>query len=156
MFGLNFKSSSFWGKKFGLVTFESSAPQSESLWRHQVGFLVAQRIGLPIVLFIPTSTPAMMIQRLKVSLSEVWGHEAGLLQDCIRTKLLTPWGSGCGSVGRVVASDTRDPRIKSRHQQNFIYSCTIKKTKIKKKGWDWPIFQKTTSIPTGQARRVSA
>ena len=30
-------------------------------------------------------------------------------------------GSGCGSVGREVASDTRDPRLESRHQQNFIY-----------------------------------
>ena len=30
-------------------------------------------------------------------------------------------GSGCGSVGRAVASDTRDPRFKSSHRQNFIY-----------------------------------
>ena len=28
-------------------------------------------------------------------------------------------GSGCGSVGRAVASDTRDPRFQSSHQQNF-------------------------------------
>ena len=31
-------------------------------------------------------------------------------------------GSGCGSVGRVVASDTRGPRLESRHQKNlFIF-----------------------------------
>ena len=30
-------------------------------------------------------------------------------------------GSGCGSVGRSVASDTRDLWFKSRHRQNFIY-----------------------------------
>ena len=30
-------------------------------------------------------------------------------------------GSGCGSVGRAVASDTRDLWFKSRHLQNFIY-----------------------------------
>ena len=29
-------------------------------------------------------------------------------------------GSGCGSVGRAVASDTRDPRFKSSHRQTFI------------------------------------
>ena len=29
-------------------------------------------------------------------------------------------GSGCGSVGRAVASDTRGPRFESSHQQKFI------------------------------------
>ena len=28
-------------------------------------------------------------------------------------------GSSCGSVGRVVASNTRSPRFESSHQQNF-------------------------------------
>ena len=31
------------------------------------------------------------------------------------------WGSGCGSVGRAVASDTRGPRFKSSHRQKFIF-----------------------------------
>ena len=30
-------------------------------------------------------------------------------------------GNGCGSVGKAVASDTRDLGFKSRHWQNFIY-----------------------------------
>ena len=30
-------------------------------------------------------------------------------------------GIGCGSVGTVVASYTREPRFKPRHWQNFIY-----------------------------------
>ena len=30
-------------------------------------------------------------------------------------------GSGCGSVGRAVASNSRDPRLEPRHQQYFIY-----------------------------------
>ena len=30
---------------------------------------------------------------------------------------MTRWGSGCGSVGRVVAPDTRDPLFKSQHRQ---------------------------------------
>ena len=46
-------------------------------------------------------------------------------------------GSGCGSVGRAVASDTRGPRFKSSHWQNYIehlftVNC-IEKTKIRKK-----------------------
>ena len=44
-------------------------------------------------------------------------------------------GSGCGSVGRAVAFDTRGPRFDSSHRQNFIehlfiINC-IEKTKIK-------------------------
>ena len=50
----------------------------------------------------------------------------------IQSKNASLWGSGCGSVGRAVTSDTRDPRFESRHWQNFI-NCTIEKTKIKKK-----------------------
>ena len=46
-------------------------------------------------------------------------------------------GSGCGSVGRAVAYDTRGPRFDSSHWQNFnehlfIVNC-IEKTKINKK-----------------------
>ena len=33
---------------------------------------------------------------------------------------IDPSGSGCGSVGRVVASDIRGPRFESSHQQVFI------------------------------------
>ena len=38
-------------------------------------------------------------------------------------------GNGCGSVGRAVAYDTGDLRLKSKHREN----CTIEKSKIKKK-----------------------
>ena len=34
-------------------------------------------------------------------------------------------GSGCGSVGRAVASDTRGPRFESSHWQKFIYILNI-------------------------------
>ena len=34
-------------------------------------------------------------------------------------------GSGCGSVGRADASDTRGPRFKSSHQQKNIYILKI-------------------------------
>ena len=35
------------------------------------------------------------------------------------------FGSGCGSVGRAVASDTRGPQFESSHQQKFIYKWNI-------------------------------
>ena len=45
-------------------------------------------------------------------------------------------GSGCGSVGRVVASDTRGPRFESRHWEKIIYikhlctvNCVLKRQK---------------------------
>ena len=45
-------------------------------------------------------------------------------------------GSGCGSVGRVIASDPRGPWFKSSHWQKLYWTYTInciEKTKIKKK-----------------------
>ena len=49
-------------------------------------------------------------------------------------------GSGCGSVGRAVGSDTKDPRFKPPHRQSFIYQIfyqlyhsIIVKTKSRKK-----------------------
>ena len=59
-------------------------------------------------------------------------------------------GSGCGSVGRVVASDTRGPRFKSSHRQKFIYILNIcllstvywkEKNKEKEAGYG-PFFKK--------------
>ena len=42
-------------------------------------------------------------------------------------------GSGCGSVGRVVAFDTRDPQFESSHQQNLFTLNSIEKAKRKEK-----------------------
>ena len=48
----------------------------------------------------------------------------------------TEKGSGCGSVGRAVASYTRGPRFESSHRQKFIYiehlytvNCVLKRRK---------------------------
>ena len=35
-------------------------------------------------------------------------------------------GSGGGSIGRAVASDTRDPRFESQHRQTLSTNCTLK------------------------------
>ena len=51
-------------------------------------------------------------------------------------------GSGCGSVGRAVESNTRDTRFDSSHRQNFINLFTIKcieRTKKENRGCEWPI-----------------
>ena len=50
-----------------------------------------------------------------------WGCEA---QVCLRCAFLT-LGSGCGSVGSAVASDTRGPRFESSLRQKFIYILNI-------------------------------
>ena len=34
-------------------------------------------------------------------------------------------GSGCGSVGRAVASDTRGLQLKSSHRQKIIYTLNL-------------------------------
>ena len=34
-------------------------------------------------------------------------------------------GSGCGSVGRTVASNSRGPRFKSHHRQKFILNILL-------------------------------
>ena len=56
-------------------------------------------------------------------------------------------GSGCGSVGRAVAFDTRGPQFNSSHRQNFIehlfiINC-IEKTKINQKRPGMAHFKKT-------------
>ena len=58
--------------------------------------------------------------------------------DREKAKSCSPRGSGCGSVGWAVASDTRDPLFKPRHWQNFIYQLIYQlynwKDKNKEKG----------------------
>ena len=48
-------------------------------------------------------------------------------------RLATALGSGCGSVGRAVASDTRGPRFESSHWQNllniYLLSTVLKRRK---------------------------
>ena len=52
------------------------------------------------------------------------------------------WGSGCGSVCRVVASDTRDLLLESQHRQNFIYPFyNIKVENKEKEAKKYPSFE---------------
>ena len=61
-------------------------------------------------------------------------RQVGEICLCWTTEVKNPWlheyllrqsigdrGSVCGSVGRVGASYTRDPRFETSHQQNFIH-----------------------------------
>ena len=61
-------------------------------------------------------------------------------------------GSGCGSVGRAVASDTRGPRFESSHQQNKFYiehlltvNCVLKRRNKEKEAGNGP-FKKSLKI----------
>ena len=74
------------------------------------------------------------------------------IQQCISYILLSMglWGSGGGSVGRAVPSDTRDPQLKSQHQQNFIYRLHIFKKDDKnkeKEAWNGPSLKKVLASP---------
>ena len=56
-------------------------------------------------------------------------------------------GSGCGSVGRAVASDTRGLWIKSSHRNTFIWNICLlytvwKRRKLRKRVREWPNFLK--------------
>ena len=63
---------------------------------------------------------------------------------------VTLMGSGCGSVGRAVASDTRGPRFESSYRQKKIYILNIwllstvywKDKNKEKRGRERPIFLK--------------
>ena len=59
-------------------------------------------------------------------------------------------GSGCGSVGRVVASDSRDPPFESSHPQIFILNinCQLywKEENKEKEGGDCPFLIKVYNI----------
>ena len=63
--------------------------------------------------------------------------------------------SGCGSVGRVVASNSRGPRFESSHRQNFIYMlnicllstvCWKDENKEKKGAGNGPFFIKKVNL----------
>ena len=60
---------------------------------------------------------------------------------CLRMIIL---GSGCDSVGRAVASDTRGLQFESSHRQILYYLYTvncIEIRKLRKRCRDWPIFR---------------
>ena len=59
------------------------------------------------------------------------------------------WGSGGGSDGRAVASDTRDPQFKFQHWQIYLPNCTLKindKNK-EKEAWNGPSLKKVLASP---------
>ena len=48
-----------------------------------------------------------------------------IVYRCLGTKNNLITGSGCGSVGRAVASNTRGPQFESSHRQEFIMNIFI-------------------------------
>ena len=61
-----------------------------------------------------------------------------------RLHAMEPIGSGCGSVGRAVASDIRGPRFHYSHQQNLLNICllstVLKRQKYRKIGHQKYLF----------------
>ena len=69
----------------------------------------------------------------------------------IFTSKYKSWGSGCGAVGRGVASDTRGPGFKSSHRQlllNIYLLLTVcRKDENKgKEAGNGPFFKKSTNL----------
>ena len=51
-------------------------------------------------------------------------------------------GTGCGAVGRAVASNTRDPQFKFSHLQNlYVLSSVLKRRKKRKRGRLWHLLE---------------
>ena len=66
----------------------------------------------------------------------------------ITTRPGLPTLNHCGTIGRVVVSDTTDLRFKSRHYQQILHTVNyFEKTKMKKKeAGKWPNFEKLLPI----------
>ena len=71
-----------------------------------------------------------------IALGDGWSDVLQRGATCNKKRLM---GSGDGSVGKAVASDTRGPQFESQHRKVFIEYCLlstvncIEKMKIKKK-----------------------
>ena len=65
--------------------------------------------------------PPRMLQTLQTKFDDC----SSPLVVGLQQELMVKWGSGCGSVGRAVASDTRGPRFESSHWQKFNYLLNI-------------------------------
>ena len=68
-------------------------------------------------------------------------------------------GSGCGSVGRLVTSDTRSPRFESSHQLNSIQNMFLRlgncsKVENKEKEVGNGPLEKTTFIAQIEAKNM--
>ena len=83
----------------------------------------------------------MLLKRTKTNRKEAevcpFLLKRDIFGDRFQSKKESFMGSGCGAVGREVASDTRGPRFESSHRQKFIYifiylfsvNCVLKRRK---------------------------
>ena len=63
----------------------------------------------------------------------------------VKNDLKMAWGSGGGSVGRAVASDTRDLQFEYQHQQSFMYQFLLNrkdKKEMEKEAGNGPSLRK--------------
>ena len=102
---------------------------SKIVHRHRRNKYKWRKIGIHP--FLPTYLSTYLGRQTNINLD--WVHfkdifiTSYLLPMCVR-QLLGKWhykGSGCGSVGRAVASNTRGQRFKSSHWQISIYTLNI-------------------------------
>ena len=103
----------------------------DRLHRNQLSEAFSQTLMVP-TFFIPQSKCLIWLKLIGLRNDE-WDKKSTFTFFAIfsKAKQFVIEGQGCGSVGRAVASDTRDPRFKSR--QWFVYQMYNRKDENKEK-----------------------
>ena len=109
----------FWGN------FAENKATSYFIWSHWT--------LLKIVRYLPTEVPVRSKLNFAQSLlHQIWGLKGEGMSIPLLPKRqnknvnYADKGSGCGAVGRAVASDTRDPQFESSHWQLYRLSTVLK------------------------------
>ena len=115
----------------------------------KLGWLKSQAVASTAHNIVATPQTENLLKR---NTKDEWDQQRSKFEKEKTKRLLAPKtqksGSGCDSVGRAVASDTRVPLFESRHQEFFnvytflpIVKCIKTRYQIKR-GREWPIFVK--------------
>ena len=132
--------------QFNVLTLRASKPSSTKFilclvpYNHLIPGRAKEILVLDSVLITAPGPPAQQSSASSI-LPLPFGQKAGPAQgDQHRVMLILKcyWliavlfscsnkGSGCGSVGRAVACDTRDPQFKPHQRQNLIYQLLNRK-----------------------------
>ena len=114
--------------KAGLIRKFSAIKASHEIW----ALLLAPSLSISLSLSLSCSPsfPSLSVAHFYFIniLRMDWGCVAFECCDKKpRDKLRAKSSSGCGSVGRAVASDTRGPRFESSHMQKFYWTTVLKR-----------------------------
>ena len=113
---------------------------------HGPGHGAAYRCAEPIVILLlsyPGAPFIIMLVRWHNTFHSHCSPELTIFSCTVKCKEFLPVGSGCGSVGRAVSSNTRDLCFKSSLRQFYKPSTVLNLyRKDVKRVREWPIFKK--------------